>query len=349
MPQVSFCRNVLPARCFCFMESLPPAQLRALLPKVMSVIRSRKASLLAELESMGGQAPTTADFPEPSRAELECEANAAALQQLIRRVQSQWKKERATLKAVVAGARAAKIEEQGSQKRGKKRPSTPCGGEDAQTETPSRDLRVTESPPAGDRDGDSSADTGVGCDEQSERPHFEARCNVSGSRIFIGKLGKPQHKTKNKAKFAFLEGRLPQDVLTLLQSDPELPRTATDMKKRYKYDRATDTAKAKSSGKKLQLMGNAGGGRAQGANGLDTSRPAPAMLAAFAKAVKTVNRGALRELCRLLKQAMSAYSDQELGENGRAAPRFVCGGFLRSGVRPRHAASDGAGATPRRR
>ena len=66
-------------------ESLTPAQLRTALPKMMSVIRSRRASLLAELESMGGQAPTTADFPEPSRDELEREANAAALQQLILR------------------------------------------------------------------------------------------------------------------------------------------------------------------------------------------------------------------------------------------------------------------------
>ena len=75
-------------------------------------------------------------------------------------------------------------------------------------------------------------------------------------------------------------------VLTLLQNDPELPQTATDMKKRYKYDRATETAKAKSSGTKLQLMGNAGGGRTTGANGLDALQRAPAMLAAFAKAVK---------------------------------------------------------------
>ena len=72
---------------------------------MMSVIRSRRASLLAELESMGGQAPTTADFPEPSREELEREANAAALQQLILRAQSQWKDERASLRAAVEGAK----------------------------------------------------------------------------------------------------------------------------------------------------------------------------------------------------------------------------------------------------
>ena len=84
--QAPCCVFMLPACCFCFMESLTPAQLRALFPKVMSVIRNRKACLLAELESTGAQAPTTADSPEPSRYELECEASAAALQQLILRV-----------------------------------------------------------------------------------------------------------------------------------------------------------------------------------------------------------------------------------------------------------------------
>ena len=99
---------VLSARCFRimeFVEDLSPAQLRALLPKMMNVIRSRRASLLAELESMGGQAPTTADFPEPSRDELEREANAAALRQLVLRAKSQWKEERAALRAAIKGAK----------------------------------------------------------------------------------------------------------------------------------------------------------------------------------------------------------------------------------------------------
>ena len=86
-------------------ESLTPAQLRTALPKMMSVIRSKRASLLAELESMGGQAPTTADFPEPSRDELEREADAAALRQLILRAKSQWNEERASLRAAVEGAK----------------------------------------------------------------------------------------------------------------------------------------------------------------------------------------------------------------------------------------------------
>ena len=99
-------------------ESLTPAQLRALLPKMMTVIRSRRASLLAELESMGGQAPTTADFPEPSRAELERELDAVALQQLIRRVHSQWKKEGATLRAAIEEAREfASSTERGERRR----------------------------------------------------------------------------------------------------------------------------------------------------------------------------------------------------------------------------------------
>lgn len=88
---------------------------------------------------MGAQAPTTADCPEPAQAELEGEADAAALQQLIRRVQRHWQKERSTLQAAVEGARvlasstargerrrqaAAQIEEHNSQQRGEKRPST---------------------------------------------------------------------------------------------------------------------------------------------------------------------------------------------------------------------------------
>ena len=90
-------------------ESLTPAQLRALLPKMMTVIRSRRASLLAELQSMGGQAPTTADIPEPSRDELEREADAAALRQLILRAKSQWSEERATLRAAIEGAGSERV------------------------------------------------------------------------------------------------------------------------------------------------------------------------------------------------------------------------------------------------
>ena len=37
------------------------AQLRALLPQVLSLIRSRRAALLAELAGLGGQAPTAAN------------------------------------------------------------------------------------------------------------------------------------------------------------------------------------------------------------------------------------------------------------------------------------------------
>ena len=55
---------------------------------------------------MGGQAPTTADFSEPSRDEVEGEADAAALlQQLILRGQSHWKEERAALRAAIEGAK----------------------------------------------------------------------------------------------------------------------------------------------------------------------------------------------------------------------------------------------------
>ena len=89
------------------MEHLPenPVKLRALLPKVISVVRSRRASLLADLEGLGCRAPTTADWPEPSKVELEREENPAALQQLIRQAQSRWHQVRAELEAANAGAR----------------------------------------------------------------------------------------------------------------------------------------------------------------------------------------------------------------------------------------------------
>ena len=112
-------------------ESLTPAQLRALLPKMMSVIRSRRASLVAELESRGDQAPTTADFPEPSRDELEREANAAALRQMVLRAKSQWKEERAALRAAIARARSERVRAARpgppSKRRRSVETSTPCG------------------------------------------------------------------------------------------------------------------------------------------------------------------------------------------------------------------------------
>ena len=60
------------------------AQLRAMLPKVMSLVRSRRADLLAEFAGLGGHAPATKDLAEPSAAELECEESPAALQQITR-------------------------------------------------------------------------------------------------------------------------------------------------------------------------------------------------------------------------------------------------------------------------
>ena len=64
------------------------AQLRALLPQVLSLIRSRRAALLAELAGLGGQAPMATNLTEPSAAELDCEESPAALQQLIRQALS---------------------------------------------------------------------------------------------------------------------------------------------------------------------------------------------------------------------------------------------------------------------
>ena len=128
-----------------------PAKLRALLPEVMSLIRSRRAALQAELAGLGGgHAPAAANSNEPAAAELECEENPAALQQLVRQALSQWYRHRSVLEAAIAvghqerdaaeAARAAAQkraeaagakrrrqpagEEQGNQERWRKRPST---------------------------------------------------------------------------------------------------------------------------------------------------------------------------------------------------------------------------------
>ena len=84
---------------------------------------------------MGGQAPTTADFPEPSRDELEREADAAALRQLILRAKSQWNEERATLRAAIEGAGSERVRARSpaasggppSKRRRSVETSTPCG------------------------------------------------------------------------------------------------------------------------------------------------------------------------------------------------------------------------------
>ena len=63
------------------------AQLRALLPQVLSVIRSKRSALEAELADLGGHKPVAANSTEPSAAGLGCE-ESPALQQLIRKTLS---------------------------------------------------------------------------------------------------------------------------------------------------------------------------------------------------------------------------------------------------------------------
>ena len=81
-----------------------PAQLQSLLPEVMRFIRNRRASLLAELESLGGQAPAKEDLTVPLAAELGHECRHAVLQQLALDALSNWYRERSALEAAIAGA-----------------------------------------------------------------------------------------------------------------------------------------------------------------------------------------------------------------------------------------------------
>eukprot|EP00973_Karenia_brevis_P020228 2776301-Karenia_brevis.AAC.1 len=63
----------------------------------MSLVRSRRADLLAELETFGGRGPATADPAEPTSAEFVCEESTAVLQELSRQALTQWHQEESAL------------------------------------------------------------------------------------------------------------------------------------------------------------------------------------------------------------------------------------------------------------
>ena len=112
---------------------------------------------------------------------------------------------------------------------------------------------------------------------------FSTLRNTHGSAIFTGKLGKPEHKTKYAAPFAFRSGTIGSELLQWMQSDPTLPRSAEQMKQAFNFARASNKAKQLSDGSKVQLMANTGGACCpKRCNGLDAMAPAPAALAAFA-------------------------------------------------------------------
>ena len=87
--------------------SLPedPAKLRALLPEVVSLIRSGRAALEADLAGLGAHAPAVANTTESSAAEFEREESPAALQQLIRKTLKHWYQQRSRIEAAIAGAK----------------------------------------------------------------------------------------------------------------------------------------------------------------------------------------------------------------------------------------------------
>ena len=82
-----------------------PAKLRALLPKVVSLIRSGRAALEADLAGLGAHAPAVANTTESSAAEFEREESPAALQQLIRKTLKHWYQQRSRIEAAIAGAK----------------------------------------------------------------------------------------------------------------------------------------------------------------------------------------------------------------------------------------------------
>ena len=82
-----------------------PAELRALLPEVVSLIRSGRAALEADLAGLGAHAPAVANTTESSAAEFEREESPAALQQLIRKTLKHWYQQRSRIEAAIAGAK----------------------------------------------------------------------------------------------------------------------------------------------------------------------------------------------------------------------------------------------------
>jgi len=90
------------------------------------------------------------------------------------------------------------------------------------------------------------------------------------------------------------------------------------MKQAFNFAHASNKAKQLSDGNKVQLMANTGGAcRPKRCNGLDATAPAPAALAAFARAFKEVNKDALLQLHRKLIERLVTLVDCDLGENGR--------------------------------
>ena len=153
--------------------------------------------------------------------------------------------------------------------------------------------------------------------------------NANGNAIFTGKLGKPEHKTRYAAPFAFRLATIDSELLNFLQNDPTLPRSAEEMKRAFKFEGATKKAKQLSDGNKVQLMCNTGGARRhKKSNGLDATAPAPAALTAFARAFKEVNRDALLQLHLRLIERLSTLGNSELGENGKKLRDMTADDFV---------------------
>ena len=139
--------------------------------------------------------------------------------------------------------------------------------------------------------------------------------DAAGKAIFEGKLG-----TKAAADFSFFRGRVGNETLRWLQSDPTFPRNAEEMKSKFFWERGTENAKKLSAAetKKLQVMAHTGTGKGvRQCNGLPVFAPLPDRLGASTRAFKIVNAEALDCLAGMLQENLSKLSDEQLGSNGR--------------------------------
>ena len=139
--------------------------------------------------------------------------------------------------------------------------------------------------------------------------------DAAGKAISEGKLG-----TKAAASFSFFRGRVGNETLRWLQSDPTFPRSAEEMKSKFFWERGTDNTKKLSAAEtnKLQVMAHTDTGKGvHQFNGLPAFAPLPDRLGAFARAFKIVNAEVLDCSAGMLRQNLSELSDEQLGSNGR--------------------------------
>ena len=124
------------------------------------------------------------------------------------------------------------------------------------------------------------------------------------------------------ARFALLRGCLDPATLQWLRRDPDFPSGPEELKTRYRWQDASEKAKAYTNEYKVQVMGHTRDcarprGRSLECNGLEASVPAPQRTRQWVQAFKRVNAVALDTLQSYLVEELGKLSEAEMGKNGQ--------------------------------